>query len=232
MVFVYCFIYTTNFHRKRYVLACALIVDAVKKLSVISRWRFNTYPATNYASNCKISSTDTISCGQKLLLGFLFSIAIHLVGFAMRYIYEMSNKAFFLTVQKAQKQQHEYEKAISDSDKIARATLPAKVWNDFKLNQDDIQLEIAFLSDCLIYEYPEVTVLYGDIVGFTALASVLPPQELLTILDTIFKLFDDIADKYDLEKIKTVGDCYVVCAGLNRMFLYQISHSRNSTTNQ
>lgn len=55
--------------------------------------------------------------------------------------------------------------------------------------------------------------LFGDVVGFTNLASKVTATELVVMLDTIFFEFDSILEEYGLEKIKTIGDCYVVCAG-------------------
>jgi adenylate cyclase len=69
-------------------------------------------------------------------------------------------------------------------------------------------------------EYPiadrktEVTVLFADIVGSTAIAEQLAASDLVTTLDGLFSSFDDIADKHGLEKIKTVGDSYFAVAGL------------------
>ena len=62
--------------------------------------------------------------------------------------------------------------------------------------------------------YPEVTVLFADIVGFTELSSSVKPQELVAMLNTIFQEFDAIASRLGLEKIKTIGDAYMVAAGL------------------
>jgi len=62
---------------------------------------------------------------------------------------------------------------------------------------------------------PEVTVLFADIVGSTAVAEQLTPNELVTTLDGLFSSFDDIADQHGLEKIKTVGDSYFAVAGLS-----------------
>jgi class 3 adenylate cyclase len=61
---------------------------------------------------------------------------------------------------------------------------------------------------------PDVTVLFADIVGSTAVAEQLTPTELVTTLDGLFSSFDDIADEHGLEKIKTVGDNYFAVAGL------------------
>ena len=61
---------------------------------------------------------------------------------------------------------------------------------------------------------PEVTVLFADIVGSTAIAERLTAPDLVTTLDNLFSSFDDIVDEHRLEKIKTVGDSYFAVAGL------------------
>lgn len=62
--------------------------------------------------------------------------------------------------------------------------------------------------------YSEVTVLFADIVGFTVLASKIPPIKLVTLLNEVFSAFDTLADKFELEKIKTIGDAYMVVGGI------------------
>jgi class 3 adenylate cyclase len=62
--------------------------------------------------------------------------------------------------------------------------------------------------------FAEVTVLFADIVGFTELSQELSPQRLVEMLNHIFSAFDDLAERLGLEKIKTIGDCYMVAAGL------------------
>jgi class 3 adenylate cyclase len=62
--------------------------------------------------------------------------------------------------------------------------------------------------------FPEVTVLFSDIVGFTRLSSELPPAELVGVLDEVFSAFDESAHRLGIEKIKTIGDAYMAVAGL------------------
>lgn len=62
--------------------------------------------------------------------------------------------------------------------------------------------------------FAEVTVMFADIVGFTELSARIPPSQLVGVLNDIFSAFDHLADKYGLEKIKTIGDAYMVCGGL------------------
>ena len=60
----------------------------------------------------------------------------------------------------------------------------------------------------------DVTVLFADIVGFTPLSQSIPPEEVLWILDRVFSAFDVLTDKHGLEKIKTIGDAYMVAGGV------------------
>jgi adenylate cyclase len=62
--------------------------------------------------------------------------------------------------------------------------------------------------------FEEVTVLFADIVGFTKLSSRLPPARIVEVLNELFCRFDDLAVEHGLEKIKTIGDCYMVAGGL------------------
>jgi guanylate cyclase len=62
--------------------------------------------------------------------------------------------------------------------------------------------------------YPEVTILFCDIVGFTPVAARTPPAALVRFLDELFARFDTIALQLGLEKIKTLGDAYMVASGV------------------
>jgi len=62
--------------------------------------------------------------------------------------------------------------------------------------------------------FAEVTILFADIVGFTEISSHTSPQELVELLNKIFSAFDRLSDRYGLEKIKTIGDNYMVAGGL------------------
>jgi class 3 adenylate cyclase len=62
--------------------------------------------------------------------------------------------------------------------------------------------------------FPEVTVLFADLVGFTELAARVAPANLVQVLNEIFSAFDELAEKHGLEKIKTMGDAYMIVGGL------------------
>jgi guanylate cyclase len=58
------------------------------------------------------------------------------------------------------------------------------------------------------------SVLFADIVDFTPLAQRLSPAEVVDTLDRLFSLFDGLVEQHGLEKIKTIGDCYMAAAGV------------------
>ena len=62
--------------------------------------------------------------------------------------------------------------------------------------------------------YDDVTVLFADIVGFTPMSSAMSPHETAVILNEVFSTFDRLAERHGLEKIKTIGDAYMVVGGL------------------
>jgi adenylate cyclase len=69
-------------------------------------------------------------------------------------------------------------------------------------------------TEMIADSFPEVTVLFADIVEFTRFSESLTPEALVGVLNDIFSSFDNIADARGLEKIKTIGDAYMAVAGL------------------
>ena len=63
--------------------------------------------------------------------------------------------------------------------------------------------------------FADVTVMFADIVNFTTLADGMSPQGIFAMLNRVFSSFDALAEKHGLEKIKTIGDAYMVAGGLN-----------------
>lgn len=66
----------------------------------------------------------------------------------------------------------------------------------------------------LAESFPDVTVLFADLSGFTPFVASHTPAEMLDLLNTVFMAFDQLADQYQVEKIKNIGDAYMVTANL------------------
>ncbi len=93
--------------------------------------------------------------------------------------------------------------ARDESDRLLLNILPAAVVRRMKRDH-------SLIAD----EFSDVTILFADIVGFTELSSRIPPHGLVSLLNDIFSRFDQLADLHGLEKIKTIGDAYMVAGGI------------------
>jgi adenylate cyclase len=89
------------------------------------------------------------------------------------------------------------------SERLLLNVLPASVAD--RLKESDRVIADGFGA---------ATVLFADIVGFTPLAQVLPPADAVVLLDRIFAGWDELAERHGVEKIKTIGDAYMVAGGI------------------
>ena len=90
------------------------------------------------------------------------------------------------------------------SEKLLLNILPAPIADRLKTSNKTIADGFA-----------DVTVMFADIVNFTHVAANMSPSQVFAMLNRIFSAFDELAEHYGLEKIKTIGDAYMVAGGLN-----------------
>lgn len=89
------------------------------------------------------------------------------------------------------------------ADRLLRNVLPPNVAERFM--RDD---------SALVEYHPQVSILFADFVGFGRLTQNLPPEQMIGLLDALFHEFDEAADRFGAEKIKTIGDCYMAACGV------------------
>lgn len=105
---------------------------------------------------------------------------------------------------KVESQRAALEVEHARSEALLYNLLPEQIAERLKVEPD------RTIADSL----PKVAILFADIVAFTPRASKLPPEDLVRFLNEIFREFDVLAETHGLEKIKTIGDAYMVAAGL------------------
>lgn len=118
-----------------------------------------------------------------------------LMVLAASYAYERLERAAFLG-------SHLLEIERARSETLLRNTLPGPIVD-----------RLMASSDLIADDHAEVTVLFGDIAGFTPWSEGRPAHAVLEFLNEVFSRFDRLVETHGLEKIKTVGDCYMVVAG-------------------
>lgn len=116
-------------------------------------------------------------------------------------------RAFMLKLQTEQKklqiEQRKLEIEQQTSEKLLLNILPKAIADRLKKGEQTI-------AD----SFSEVTVLFSDLVGFTELSTTIEPCQLVEKLNQIFLAFDKLTEKHQLEKIKTIGDAYMLVGGL------------------
>jgi guanylate cyclase len=90
-----------------------------------------------------------------------------------------------------------------ESDDLLHNILPDKIAQRLKT-------DTAMIAD----DYESVSILFADVVDFTPMSSKMTPAELVGLLNSLFTTFDAFVDQLGLEKIKTVGDAYMVASGV------------------
>jgi class 3 adenylate cyclase len=137
-----------------------------------------------------------------VLDAFIFSAAVVGSLLALRLLEQGRRRVFFQElVIRAQSAELELEK--DKSDRLLLNVLPASVSARLREGEQSI-------AD----EYPSVSVLFADLVGFTGLAARLTPAEVIEMLSRLFTDFDALVAERGLEKIKTIGDAYMAAGGL------------------
>ena len=108
------------------------------------------------------------------------------------------------TFRRAEEYEDAFEAEHERSERLLLNLMPASVAQRLKHEPGEV------IADDL----PAVTILFADIVGFTVRAATLPAQHLVGFLNRVFLEFDRLADAHGLEKIKTIGDAYMVAGGM------------------
>jgi class 3 adenylate cyclase len=141
--------------------------------------------------------------GVQMMVAIAFLGSFTLLGLIASYVLEWKMRKLFL-----RERQLDVERERSDA--LLLNILPQAIIDRLKARRavgDSVHLAEAF---------DDVTVLFADAVDFSVQAAKTSPEDLVTALDDIFCRFDELADRYGLEKIKTVGDAYMAVAGVPR----------------
>jgi adenylate cyclase len=139
--------------------------------------------------------------GLRTLLAVFYLGSFSLLGLIASYLLEWKIRHLFLT-------ERELDVERARSDTLLLNILPQAIIDRLKRRSAIGRTEA--LADAL----EDVTVLFVDAVGFTVQAGKTHAADLVKALDELFCRFDELADRYGLEKIKTIGDAYMAVAGV------------------
>ena len=132
--------------------------------------------------------------------GFIRSLYFAAILLSMLFIFCMVYYAFY----QAQLAEDALEREYEYSEKLLSNMLPASIAAQLKRNP----------GQTIADKHEDVTILFADIVGFTPRAQDQTATDLVKFLNTLFIRFDGLATKHKLEKIKTIGDAFMVAGGM------------------
>jgi adenylate cyclase len=196
-----------SLNRREYILvfvdigvALLLLVGTLIAVSVILKRVLRPIEALAATAN-KVSQGDRSAranlsgAGEIAAFGTTFD---HMVDAVDQHVSDLESAQSELAEQ-AKSLEHERHQ----SEKLLLNVLPAAIATRLKAGETTIA-----------ESYPEVTVLFSDIVGFTKLSAKIGAKQVVDMLNEVFGLLDELALKHGIEKIKTIGDCYMVVAGV------------------
>jgi adenylate cyclase len=150
---------------------------------------------------CTVVFAVTIPLSRTIALGSLLTvytqfIAANLVGMFALYWIESFRRLDFLNLRRIEDERSRHHELLA-------RILPRSVIERLERGEQRI-------AD----EFPESTVLFADIVGFTEISARHKPAEIVELLNGVFGRFDKLVEQHGVEKIKTVGDVYMVAGGV------------------
>jgi class 3 adenylate cyclase len=118
---------------------------------------------------------------------------------------KIQKQNFILTEQK-QEIERKNEQLAQEQEKTERLLL--------NILPKEVAEELKETGSTEVRYFEKASILFADVKGFSALAKIVSPQELIKELNFCFTKFDEIIEKYSLERIKTIGDCYMAAGGV------------------
>jgi len=179
---------------------------------VVSGWResvpwFIAYIVMTVVSGSfdfYLGTEDNSGVSMKAI-GFFFALNFAAMSSIMYFLM----RHFVVAMDKIKNQLDQQHQLLAEeqnkSERVLLNVLPSSIAQRLKNHQ-------GLIAD----GHADVTVMFADLVNFTQLTESLSPEQMVGLLNTVFSGFDELCEKYGVEKIKTIGDAYMVVGGLNR----------------
>jgi class 3 adenylate cyclase len=182
-----------------FVMAFAFTLNRLR--FIVMAWSGLVMIAGFFATVLAVAQIDR----QQLALVLYYMVSFYALALIASHVLERSSRRLFL-------RERQLDLERSRSEALLLNVLPRAIAERLKDRADEGTPgpDGRALAD----GFPEVAVLFADLAGFTEQAGRTPPEALVATLDDLFSEMDALADRYGLEKIKTVGDAYMAVAGV------------------
>ncbi len=178
--------------------------------------KYNSIPPGNYTFRVRASTGKGIWNNEEMAINVVIKEAFYktwwFIGLCFLVVLAMFFGILEYRLYRSRQQKKELQRQVKartmDLERAMKKT------DELLLNilPEETAEELKTFGKAKAKRYDEVTVLFTDFKGFTKIAEQLEPEELVAEIDFCFRNFDSIIEKYNIEKIKTIGDAYM-CAG-------------------
>ncbi|XP_049855200.1 adenylate cyclase type 3 [Schistocerca gregaria] len=199
-------------------LGWALLLDYLLFVTLPLRLRFCAVLSAGTCASylvtvAGLASNDAYLPQQMAANGVLL-LAANLLGLMSYYLADKQQRRAFLETRQSLEMKLVIEEQSAEQERLLLSVLPEHV--AVKMRQDlgsakDSQFKKIYMS-----RHENVSILYADIVGFTAISSTYSATELVKILNELFARFDRLSERYHQLRIKILGDCYYCISGAPR----------------
>lgn len=147
---------------------------------------------------------------QQHMANILLLLTANVLGLTAYFVEEKQQRRAFLETRQSLEVKLVIEEQSAEQERLLLSVLPEHVAVQMRQDLDsaDSQFKKIYMS-----RHENVSILYADIVGFTAISSTYSAQELVKMLNELFARFDKLSDKYHQLRIKILGDCYYCISG-------------------
>ncbi|XP_050727539.1 adenylyl cyclase 78C-like isoform X3 [Eriocheir sinensis] len=164
---------------------------------------------------CYYSNEDLLT---PVLANVTLYVAINFAGMYTKYLTDRTQRKAFLETRRAMEMRCRTQKENERQEKLLLSVLPRfvalEMIRDIAKEEERGEFQPSQFHKIYIHRYENVSILFADIKGFTALASRCSAQELVRVLNDLFARFDRLASENHCLRIKLLGDCYYCVSGL------------------
>ncbi|XP_019870532.2 adenylate cyclase type 3 isoform X2 [Aethina tumida] len=165
---------------------------------------------TSYIAAVIGLSKSNLHFVEQHVSNFILLFTTNLLGLTLYLVDDKQQRRAFLETRQSLQMKLVIEEQSTEQENLLLSVLPEHVAVEMRqdLDQTDSQFKKIYMN-----RHENVSILYADIVGFTAISSTYSAQELVKMLNELFARFDKLAEKYQQLRIKILGDCYYCISG-------------------
>ncbi|CAH1775304.1 unnamed protein product [Owenia fusiformis] len=162
---------------------------------------------------CILNYPNVYQIGNAVGANIFLFLCANILGIISYFFNDINQRKAFLETKASLNVKIIIEEGSKEQERLLLSVLPKHVADEMVQDMGDVLVADGQFRKIYMSRHENVSILYADIVGFTAISSKCTAGELVKILNELFARFDKLAEKYHQLRIKILGDCYYCISG-------------------